>query len=36
VFGNPARTHCISAFLIPACLPLPDFFCFAKLDFSFL
>jgi len=36
VFGNPARTHCMSAFLIPACPPLPDFFCLAIEDFIFL
>jgi len=35
-FGNPARTHCMSAFFIPACPPLPDFFCFATFDFNFL
>lgn len=35
-FGNPARTHCISAFFIPACPPLPDFFCFSIEDFIFL
>ena len=35
-FGNPARTICMSAFLIPACPPLPDFFCFATFIFSFL
>ena len=36
VFGKPARTHCISAFFIPCCEDLPDFFCLAKLVFSFL
>ena len=36
VFGNPARTHCMSAFLIPCCFPLPDFFCLATDIFSFL
>ena len=35
VFGNPRRTHCIPAFLIPCCFPLPDFFCLAKFVFSF-
>ena len=36
VFGNPIRMHCISAFLIPVCFPLPDFFCLARVAFSFL
>lgn len=36
VFGNPARTHCMSAFFIPACPPLPDFFCLIIEDFIFL
>lgn len=36
VFGNPARMHCISAFLIPCCEDLPDFFCFTRFAFSFL
>ena len=35
VFGNPARTHCMSAFLIPCCFPLPDFFCLDRFVFSF-
>ncbi len=36
VFGNPARTHCMSAFFIPTCPLLPDFFCLASEDFIFL
>lgn len=36
VFGNPVRTHCMSAFFIPEEVPLPDFFCFAREAFSFL
>ena len=36
VFGNPARTHCMSAFFIPCCFPLPDFFCLVRFVFSFL
>jgi len=36
VFGKPARTHCMSAFLIPCCFPLPDFFCLVRFAFSFL
>jgi len=36
VFGYPAKTHCMSAFLIPACPPFPAFFCFSTPDFSFL
>jgi len=35
-FGSPTRTHWASAFLIPCCFPLPDFFCLAKFVFSFL
>ncbi len=35
VFGNPVRTHCMLAFLIPCCEDLPDFFCLLKFDFSF-
>jgi len=35
VFGSPMRMHCMGAFLIPACFPLPDFFCLIKFDFSF-
>lgn len=36
VLGNPARTHCMSAFLIPACPPFPAFFCFSSPSLSFL
>lgn len=36
VFGKPARTTCMSAFFIPACPPLPDFFCLTTFDFNFL
>ena len=35
-FGNPVRTHCMSAFLIPCCDDLPERFCLARFDFSFL
>jgi len=35
-FVNPVRTTCMSAFFIPACPPLPDFFCFATFAFNFL
>ena len=36
VFGRPARTTCMSAFFIPTCPPLPELFCLATFDFSFL
>jgi len=34
-FVNPARTHCMSAFLIPWREDFPDFFCLSRFDFSF-
>ena len=36
VFGNPARTHCMSAFLIPCLEDFPDFFCLVIDVFNFL
>ena len=36
VFGNPARTHCMSAFFIPCCEDLPDFFLLFMFSFNFL
>lgn len=35
VLGKPTRRDCISAFLIPGCLPFPDFFCFVIFVFNF-
>lgn len=36
VFGNPRRVHCISAFFIPACDDLPDFFLLSTPFLSFV
>ena len=35
-FGNPAKMHCMSAFLIPCCEDFPDLFCLANPALSFL
>ena len=35
-FGNPTRTHCISAFFIPCWDDFPAFFLFVMFCFSFL